>query len=133
MTPNRELLLDLCDALTDLHETGNWRAAGFNMGNWAKYKLPETPLLGCGTSCCAYGLGTTLDSWRAAGLTLVPGTNKIWFPKGGPFMEDGDEELVILGLNLEQWNYIFMPTKYDAPLDEISPQDVVTHILMVLG
>lgn len=99
------------------------------MGYWAKHKLPETPKLKCGTACCAFGVGTALPSWKEAGLKLV--TNK----------RDRDENLFypsvvqsmkILGLNEEQWRYIFGITAYCAIVNDISPGDVIRHIDDVL-
>lgn len=65
---NLKLLNDWADALEALELGGDPKEAGFNMNNWAKYKLPDTPALGCGTVCCALGLATAIPSWREAGI-----------------------------------------------------------------
>ncbi|MCI0438076.1 MAG: hypothetical protein L0177_02970, partial [Chloroflexi bacterium] len=64
-----DLLSDLKFALRHL-DSLDWRERGFYMGRWADGGRPETPELGCGTTACAYGVGTTLPSWQAAGLEL---------------------------------------------------------------
>jgi len=76
---NIRLLSDWAQALRRLNQT-DWQSSGWNMGAWAMYKLPESPDLTCGTVCCAYGLGTTLPSWRAEGIGLEE-DNRQWSTK----------------------------------------------------
>jgi hypothetical protein len=61
---NIKLLTEWADALEHLERLGDWEERGFDMRFWAYDLLPQTPELGCGTVCCAYGVGTTLPSWR---------------------------------------------------------------------
>lgn len=125
MTPNAKLLGDLRAALINLKPS-----AGFNMAHFCKIKLPESPRLDCGSVCCAYGLGTTLPSWRAAGLKLRTTINFLYFLPN----EDAKD---ILGLTWEQWNYLFAPTSYktrkNKAREKIRPLDVVHHIIDVLN
>lgn len=105
MKPNAKLLKPLVTALRRLDKK-DWRKAGFDMAHWARNTLPKTPDLGCGTQCCAYGLGTTLPSWKRAGLRLV-GVG--W---DSPSWEPCNEAMLTLGLTEQKWNYIFSPSEY---------------------
>lgn len=125
---NQTLLTDLRKALVYLNEV-DWRQAGFNMGYWASYKKPRTRKLGCGTACCAFGVGTTLPSWKRAGLRLLKeefGFEEIKYYAEVTTSKD------ILGLTDKQWSYIFGVSTYRRISENISPGDVIVHIDKVL-
>jgi len=89
---NRQLLIDLRNALLDLPEDPKEaERLGFNVGIWEH---------------CVYGVGTTLPSWQEAGLVLTP-----------PIVPDIEYTPVknarnILGLTIPQWHRVFYePTK----------------------
>lgn len=125
----RHLLLDLRSALADLAEI-DWKSAGFYMPYWAHNRLPQSPLLGCGTVCCAYGVGTTLPSWKEAGLSL----QRDWYDHDTVVYTppDNQDAQQTLGINTKQWTYIFGLVAYPASVDNISPRHVVAHIDDVL-
>lgn len=101
MEPNKILLQPLCKTLLKLEKL-DWAKRGFFMGYWAKLKKPKTQKLGCGTVCCAFGLGTTLPSWKKAGIRLVKELDTDTY-----MVKDPIEVRRILGLNGPAWNYIF--------------------------
>ncbi|MGI0024529.1 MAG: hypothetical protein ACREA4_05210 [Nitrososphaera sp.] len=76
------------------------------MDYWVKGKLPESPMLGCGTVCCAYGVGTALKSWKKAGLGIQAKTRFNLY-------EPVDDARNILGLSSDEWNRITDPDSYD--------------------
>lgn len=125
-----DLLNDLRAALVALNSK-NWKKLGFNMEFWARYKLPDGPELGCGTVCCAFGVGASLPSWRAAGIRMIIDTNysEVRFrPKPVVAQE-------ILGLTPCQWMFIFgVPSyqKHKFSPERISPDNVIAHIDQVL-
>lgn len=120
---NTELLTDWAEALEALHLT-DWERAGFDMNYWALKGRPRTPMLGCGTVCCAYGVGTTLPSWQEARLGFVLGDMPgQWVPPG--------EALTILGLDKDQWDSIILPESYPSGAvspGPVSPGDVAKRI-----
>lgn len=122
MTRSTQLLKDLQRELLDLNSK-DWDTLGFNMGYWARYKRPTSPQLGCGTNCCAYGLGTTLPSWQEAGLRLVYRSHHLtqeYVPSIG--------SANILGLSPQEWAFIFV---YGGE-DICSPGEVAARIASVL-
>lgn len=133
MNIRKDLLSDLKVALRHLN-TLNWRDRGFWMGRWADGGRPETPELGCGTTACAYGVGTTLPSWKAAGLKLQKITSEttseisIYFR---PIFDAKDK----LGLTEEDWKFLFSPYTYISVAYDISPGQVANRIddLLVFG
>jgi len=136
----KSLLSDWALALRHLHKT-DWQSSGWNMGSWGLYKLPESPDLCCGTVCCAFGLGTTLPSWKAASIELVRD-----YREWGSYGRDGSLSWntiprwkppygvwVKLGLTPSEFNYITLPKDYDWDKDNITPLMVAEHIEEILG
>lgn len=124
--PNKKLLKPLITALRRL-DRRDWKKAGFNMSHWAVIKKPKTTSLGCGTACCAYGLGTALPSWKKAGVTLIPVSKNhenMWKPN--------PEAVEILGL-IGHWDYVFAPTCYLDLNEDISPGKVANRIEIVIA
>lgn len=118
-----DLLNDLANALEELGKT-DWKAAGFNMYKWAS-SIPESPELGCGTECCAYGLGTTLPSWKEAGLSLKLSDALSPFYTYIPT----DRAIEILGLSSNAWNRVFSPAcYYESSGLDINPLKVAKRI-----
>lgn len=119
-----KLLRDLMMALRRL-DSLDWRDRGFYMGSWAEGGRPETPELGCGMAACAYGVGTTLPSWKAAGLGLIRSPN-------GKDLIPCDNAKDLLELSEREWDFIFYPCTYDGNADDISPgavADRINHLL----
>lgn len=129
MTEQVILLNDLKKALRRLNKI-DWQAAGFHMGNWAKYRLPQSPELNCGTTCCAYGVGTTLPSWKHVGLQLRKTKGPSWASDVSFYPPANSRNK--LHLSQKQWNYIFGPLEYSMFSVTISPGDVIKHINDVL-
>jgi hypothetical protein len=120
------LLKDWEQGLRDLDKKA-WKEKGFNMEHWAKGEHPpSTPELDCGTTCCAYGYGTTLPSWHSAGLglTKISGEHRLWRPTLNA--------LEILGLSYEDWEWITASESYDCALNHISPSIVADRIHRVI-
>jgi len=123
---NMSLLSDWAQALRHLHGT-DWRSSGWDMRFWSIRKLPSSPDLTCGTACCAYGLGTTLPSWKDAGIGLErvedpPTITPRWRIPSGVW-ED-------LGLRYEAFNYITDPYFYGD--GNITPLQVAERIEEIL-
>jgi len=114
------LLRDWANALRALDKL-DWESRGFNMVLWCNEKLPETPELGCGTVCCAYGVATTLPSWKEAGIKLER-KGSSW-----TFQEDAWEKL---GLSVNDFHWITNPEGYDESNnpEKISPSLVAERI-----
>lgn len=117
----RQLLIDWRDALLRLNEM-DWKERGFDMDWWAFRREPTDPTLGCGTQCCAYGVGTTLPSWKKAGLTLVQDL----FKGGRVSYIHHPKARSILGLTLDDWYRITNPRYYIS--QPVTPGDVAKRI-----
>lgn len=113
-----DLLRDLMVALQHLN-TLDWKQRGFHMGWWGDRKRPETPELGCDTSACAYGVGTTLPSWKAAGIRLY------WDGLDLMPVPDAKDRL---GLFEREWDFLFMWRSYGSNMAAISPGHVADRI-----
>ena len=136
---NISLLSDWARALRHLNET-DWQSSGWNMGIWALHKLPESPVLDCGTVCCAYGLGTTLPSWKAANIGLEKDC-RVWAKyalEGGmtrsniPRWEIPKKVWEKLGLTESDFNYITDPDWYGWDKYGITPLQVAERIEEIL-
>lgn len=107
------LMLDLAHALRDLGAL-DWKARGFSMAGW---------------SVCAFGLGASLPSWRAARPAG-------WLVSDGETIRLRGNAALKLGLTRREWEYIFLPRAYGATyLDDvadISPIEVAGHIDFLL-
>jgi len=134
-----KLLSDWAQALRHLHET-DWQSSGWNMGSWGMYKLPESPNLDCGTVCCAYGLGTTLPSWKAAGIELERDI-KVWatYERDSlikwntlPRWRAPYEVWKKLSLTERDFYYITDPTNYERGEYGITPLQVAERIEEIL-
>jgi len=123
MIVNGRLLIDLRNALLALPEDPEEaKAMGFDRSYWATVKKPESPGLGCGTNCCAYGLGTTLPSWKEAGLGLaLVCPDPVYYKPSSP---EGTTPREVLGLSENQWLEIF---GYEPTIEGYCPND--PHII----
>jgi hypothetical protein len=116
----------------------DWKGAGFSMQSWAKFRLPQSPTLGCGTQCCAFGVGTTLPGWKEAGLKLIPYPNLLFERKlvGGVdrWIPSTSISCEILGITFAQFTFIFGALGYmDIAWQYVTPRHVIDNIRIVLG
>lgn len=127
-TQHIKLFEDLETALRKLNKN-----SGFHMRFWARNKEPTSPQLDCGIQACAAGLGTTLPSWKKAGLRLVPPK----FINGAQFgiVHDAsgsggyDALSNALSIRIDIVEYLFCPTRYKRVTDPVLVADRIKRVI----
>jgi hypothetical protein len=134
----KKRLIILRDALLKFDESNKRkrRKIHFNMRRWAT-KRPEhlrgvgAPP-GCGTACCALGLGATLPELKKLGLSLhfaFDGMAVVRF-KGLGYADGYQVAEKFFRIGYEDAEYLFNPHKYTdfACMDSITPKMVADRI-----